>query len=100
MLMSMDQNGKTFVYFPSGDSVAMPLKKGAGIPLSSSIELDNFVGMEVYIAVFSDKRFIVNDVVSAMKTAHDRSGDIKHMSRTLSGYDIKSFLIEKRQRPK
>jgi hypothetical protein len=100
MLMSMDETGKTFVYFPSGDSVAMMLKKGAGIPLSSSIELDNYTGMEVYIAVFSDSRFIVRDVVSALKAAYNRSGSFERMSKTLSGYHTESFIIEKRLRPK
>ncbi len=98
MLMSMDETGKTYVYFPSGDSVAMLLKKGAGVPLSRSIELDNYIGMEVYMAVFSDNRFIINDVVSGMKTALYRAGSLERMSKTLSGYSIESFLIEKRQR--
>jgi hypothetical protein len=100
MLMSMDETGKIFVYFPSGDSVAMLLKKGAGVPLSSSIELDNYIGMEVYMAVFSDKKFIVNDVVAAMKAAYNQSGSFERMSRQLNSYTIKSFIIEKRQRAK
>ncbi|NLD92410.1 MAG: DUF4384 domain-containing protein [Fibrobacter sp.] len=99
MLMSMDETGKTFVYFPSGDSVAMLLKKGSGVPLSSSIELDNYIGMEVYMAVFSDSRFMVNDVISGIKAAYNRTGSFGRMSKTLSGYSIESFLIEKRQRP-
>jgi hypothetical protein len=99
MLMSMDETGKTFIYFPSGDSVAMMLKKGAGIPLSRSIELDSYTGMEVYMAVFSDSIFVVGDVISGMNNEYRRSGSVERMSKTLSGYHIESFLIEKRQRP-
>lgn len=99
MLMSMDATGKTFVYFPAGDSAAMMLKNGAGVPLSSSIQLDNYIGMEVYIAVFSEKRFMVNDIVNRMKSAFKRTGSLDHMNNVLYGYHIECFLIEKRQRP-
>jgi hypothetical protein len=62
ILMSIDTTGSITQYYPlKGDSSEV-LEPGCDIPLSHSILLDEYIGRELFIGVFSERKLSAQDV--------------------------------------
>lgn len=55
VLFSIDKQGNINQFFPESDTITQYLKPGQNIPLPNSIILDEYVGKEDYIFVFTKK---------------------------------------------
>jgi hypothetical protein len=53
ILMGIDTSGTISTYFPANGDSSGVLTPGAGIPLPNSIILDDYIGPELFVALFS-----------------------------------------------
>jgi hypothetical protein len=75
-LISMDTTGAITTYFPATQDSSLALDRGQDIPLPNSIMLDEYTGRELFMGIFSEKRFFVPHLVERLKASFDRSHSI------------------------
>ena len=75
-LISMDTTGAVTTYFPQAADSALALERGQDIPLPNSIALDEYTGRELFMGIFSEKRFFVPELVERLKTSFERAHSI------------------------
>ncbi len=80
ILLGIDENGKVSIYFPDAHDSSIALQKGADIPLPQSIRLDEYIGKELFIAFFSDKRLHVPDIRDQVLTAFNDARSLEKLS--------------------
>ncbi len=75
ILLGMDTSGTVTIYYPVMQDSSYTAESGAAIPLPNSILLDDYVGPELFLAVFSKARLKVSDIqnqcISHYKQTHD-----------------------------
>jgi hypothetical protein len=72
-LISMDTTGAVVTYFPMAHDSSLALERGQDIPLPNSIALDEYTGRELFMGVFSEKRFFVPHLVEKLKASFEKS---------------------------
>lgn len=98
ILLSIDQEGRISTYYPVDGDTSLVLEKGRGIPLPNSIELDSYLGNELYIAAFSESALSLPDVVAKVRAAYDRAGALSGMQIALrSDTAVRTLMITKQE---
>jgi hypothetical protein len=69
----MDTTGAVVTYFPQSHDSSLALDRGQDIPLPNSIALDEYTGRELFMGVFSEKRFFVPHLVEKLKASFEKS---------------------------
>jgi hypothetical protein len=72
-LISMDTTGSATTYFPQAQDSSLALERGQDIPLPNSIALDEYTGRELFMGIFSEKRFFVPHLVERLKASFEKS---------------------------
>ena len=96
ILFSIDEKGTLSTYYPSDADSSFILEKGADVPLPNSIALDDYIGREMFIALFSGHRVYVPDILDQVEEQFARHG----LSEDITGivdheFDIHTILITK-----
>lgn len=60
ILVSVEESGTISTLYPQKEDSSMSVEKGYNIALPGSFQLDDYIGKELYIAVFSDKKLSVS----------------------------------------
>jgi hypothetical protein len=98
MLLSMDENGKTTVYYPGTGDSSVVLEKGRDIPMKNSILLDEYIGRELYIAVFSKEKIWLNHMKEKLNTAYSKAKDLDALEVKVNDKAVvKKIIIEKKE---
>jgi hypothetical protein len=85
ILMSVDTAGSITTYFPGIGDSSMTLESGQELPLPNSIVLDDYIGREVFLGVFSKKTLAVTDVKQRIAHTFAASHSIDSVTGTGSG---------------
>jgi hypothetical protein len=95
VLLSIDERGKVSTYYPSEGDSSILLQKGRDIPLPNSILLDDYVGRELFVAVFSRDRLAVGSIRDKLRAAFENEQDLGMISLAVNRAEIKTVLITK-----
>jgi len=98
-LLCIDGKGAISTYFPaSGDSSAA-VESGRGLPLPNSIVLDDYLGKELYLAVFSSSPLPLATLKEQLARAYADSSDVAKVTIRLgNGAVVKTVLTTKTER--
>jgi hypothetical protein len=96
ILMSIDDTGKVSVFYPAKGDRSMIVEPGNGLPLPNSIILDDYIGRERYIAVFSEKPLEVDAVVNNVRAASKSREGIESLK--IRNATVKIINLTKRSR--
>jgi hypothetical protein len=88
ILLSIDASGAVTQYFPFQGDSSESLEPGQDIPLSHSILLDEYVGKELFIGVFSEKKLPAAAVKGQLRADFDRTRNIDS-----TGLSIKDVVV-------
>ena len=98
ILLSIDQEGRISTYYPVDADTSLVVEKGRDIPLPNSIELDSYLGKELYMAVFSKSALSLPDVVERTKEAYDRADSLSDIEMSLGGdIAVRTLMITKQE---
>ncbi|MBN1307127.1 MAG: hypothetical protein JXA18_04365 [Chitinispirillaceae bacterium] len=97
ILASVDDMGRISVYYPAEGDRSMPLEPGRDLPLPNSILLDEYIGNELYIAVFSARPLRVARVVDKIERAFRERTDLRATVLKIDDAKIRSILLKKRE---
>jgi hypothetical protein len=96
ILFSIDEKGTVSRYYPSDTDSSIILEKGADIPLPNSIALDDYIGRELFVALFSGHRVYLPDIIDQVEETFARNGLAEEI--TFQGdhnFDVHTVLITK-----
>jgi hypothetical protein len=79
ILLSIDRNGNISTYYPAGSDSSIVLEPGANLPLPNSIELDSYLGTELFIALFSESKKYVPEIVERIERAYRNQNTLKKL---------------------
>ena len=96
-LMSLDERGSLTLFHPQGADSLTTLEKGRDLPLPSSIVLDDYLGREMYVAVFSRLPRPLQDVKSAIVKGLGDTASWKAPPVALEGMVVRTVVITKVQ---
>jgi len=98
-LFSADTAGNVTTYYPPSGDRPVELAAGADLPLPNSIELDGYIGPELYIACFASALFSVNSVREAIMQAVAEAGRVDSIVVSPgNGVIVRTVLISKQER--
>jgi hypothetical protein len=98
-LMSIDETGKITCYFPAAQESSMVLERGAGIPLPNSSVLDDYLGRELFMAVFSEQKLDLSEVKDGIRRSYDEAGNIQDLVPDLNKKcTVGTILIHKKKK--
>jgi hypothetical protein len=80
MLLSIDTSGTISQYYPSKGDSSILLEPGQDVPLPHSILLDNYIGEELFVGVFSEKPLYCPPIKKAVQASFDRSRSLDSIS--------------------
>lgn len=96
ILFGIDNKGTVSLYFPQEGDSSIGLQKGADIPLPNSILLDEYIGKELFLAFFSDKKLYVPHVKEHIINEFSRAKSLHKLAQIrLRTADVHALLIEK-----
>jgi hypothetical protein len=99
ILLSIDEKGVLSTYFPASGDSSILLERGTDIPLPSSILLDNYLGRELFIAMFSKKPVPVSPLKEKVLDAFNRCGSLDSLKLGgIEAISVHQFLITKQPR--
>lgn len=78
--LSIDSAGNIYQYCPDNSDSSFIIEKGANIPLPNSITLDDYLGTELFIIVFSKHRTSVEQIKSAIKEEFNKTNNIENLN--------------------
>ena len=90
-LGSIDSTGKVYTFYPENSDSPVLISAGADIPLPNSIQLDSYLGPELYIAAFNQNPFEISSFVRYLENEYQKTKSLEKIS-TNPG---KEFLIRK-----
>ncbi|MBS2031210.1 MAG: hypothetical protein JST54_25145 [Deltaproteobacteria bacterium] len=70
LILSLNERGEVFAYYPLQGAESSPLGAGAGQVLPGSVVLDSTLGHERFYMLFTERPVAVADVESAVHAAH------------------------------
>ncbi len=97
ILASIDDAGHISVFYPAHTDSSMLVEPGRDLPLPNSIVLDDYIGKELFIVVFSARPLQVATVVNEVKRAFSESRDLHKLLLRIDGATIRSILLTKRE---
>jgi hypothetical protein len=97
VLLSSDTSGNISVYFPSSGITSIPLEPGQKLPLPNSIILDNYIGKEVYIALFSKSSINVSSITAKVKESITNGAGFDNLKISFANTIIQTVYITKRE---
>jgi hypothetical protein len=98
-LLSIDEQGKVSIYYPSDGDSSVALQKGSNVPLPNSILLDDYIGKELFVAVFSKRPLYVPDVVERVRSRFRNRPDLEKLSIAApEDGEVSTILIVKARR--
>ncbi len=101
MLFGLDEKGTLTTYLPAKGDNSMTLTKGADIPLPHSILLDDYIGNELFIAVFSAQQLSVSNMKQYIMKQYTDAGTVDTIRfKKTNNFIISSILITKQIREK
>ncbi len=80
MLLSIDQDGRISTYSPNASDSSIALQPGAAIPLPYSIELDEYRGAELFVAVFSSEPVALTALKDRLAETFRKTGDLDSLT--------------------
>jgi hypothetical protein len=99
MLFSLDEQGAFSTYLPAAGDSAITLPRGADLPLPNSILLDEYIGRELFIAVFSERPLAVPTVKSIILKQYAKAGSLDAVNpASMKEFNAHTFLITKAER--
>jgi hypothetical protein len=96
-LISMDTTGAVVTYFPMAHDSSLALERGQDIPLPNSIALDEYTGRELFMGVFSEKRFFVPHLVEKLKASFEKSHAIDSIGINQKDFFTVTFSLTVQQ---
>ena len=97
ILASIDETGNVSVFYPTAGNRSMRLEPGNGVPLPHSIRLDDYIGTERYIAVFSETPLSVTSVTDKIRKSVSGNAALKSVSIEIEDAKVRSVVISKRE---
>lgn len=70
---SIDAQGTVSAYYPADGARSLAIAPGIGLPLPGAVELDDFVGAEMLVAIFSAQAVTEETVREALTSQQERS---------------------------
>jgi hypothetical protein len=99
VLLSVDTAGAVSVFYPSAGDSSVVLKKGQKLPLPHSIELDSYLGKELYVGVFSEKTLPLHVVKDGVSAALENDRELADVQLSFgAGTTVETILITKQER--
>jgi hypothetical protein len=96
LLFSIDQTGKISRYFPDTGSVSITLTPGRDMPLPNSILLDNYIGNEAFVAIFSKTPVEVTPVLEHVRLSFEKKPDLSQIETGLpADCIVRTIIIRK-----
>jgi hypothetical protein len=80
ILISVDTSGSISQYYPSLGDSSISLDPGQDAPLPHSILLDNYIGKELFVGVFSEKPLYCPAIKKALQSSFDRTRSLDSLS--------------------
>lgn len=96
MLMSVDGTGAVSVFYPARGDSSVAIEPGNDLPLPNSIVLDDYIGKEWYVAVFSTRPLHVGTVAGEVRRAFGRHGGDGIAVSGAGNATVKIIRVEKR----
>jgi len=98
ILLSCDTAGTVTRYYPIEGDVSTEVESGANKPLSHSIQLDDYIGNELYIAVFSAHPLILETVIKNVKSEVAKTDCLHDVSLSIDDAVVKLVPLVKKRR--
>lgn len=98
MLLSTDTSGTVSVFYPAGGDSSIELEAGRDLPLPNSITLDNYVGPELYLAVFSALPLHVAHVKEKLKGSLGKTRGLDSLNLNIGDAEVRTVYIIKQER--
>lgn len=99
ILVSIDEKGKISTYYPQTGDSSYVLEKGADIPLPNSIILDDYIGKELYIAIFSKNKLEVSTVRRKLIRSFRQNSELSKLSLSVPSHAlVKKIIISKQEK--
>ncbi len=96
MLFSIDEQGKLSTFLPSGSDSSIALQTGADIPLPHSIQLDDYIGKELFVAIFSEQKLHSKIIKEQLTTQYKKTRALENITIVnTKAYSAHSILITK-----
>lgn len=96
ILLSIDERGEITDYYPSTGDSSISIEPGQDIPLPHSIELDDYIGEEMLIAVFSEHPVALSHVKEAVRTSFAKSGTLRTTAPAIEGdVEVRTIVYAK-----
>lgn len=93
---SIDNKGIIYTYCPEESDSSFIIQNGSGIPLPNSIVLDNYLGDELFITVFSKNRVSVPYIKKEIENAFLETKNLNKFNLDLGkNFYISQTLIKK-----
>ena len=97
ILASIDDSGRVSVFYPAEGDSSMLLEPGSDLPLPNSIVLDEYIGKELFIAVFSARPLQVAAVVGRVRKGFTEGKSLDRLTPSIANATIKSILLTKKE---
>jgi hypothetical protein len=97
ILTSIDASGRISTFYPAGGDRSILLEPGNDLPLPNSIILDDYIGDELFIAVFSAHPLQVAVVVDKIRNVFMERHDLHGMVPDIDHAAIRSILLTKKE---
>ena len=95
ILLSIDSAGAISMYYPTEGDTSVVVPKGQNMPLPNSILLDDYIGRELFVAVFSKQPLFLPLVLETVRSAYEENSDLTSLSIKVPNGEVKSILITK-----
>lgn len=100
ILMSVDTSGRVSVFYPAHGDSSIHLVPGRGLPLEHSILLDDYIGKELFIGLFSAHSLHTASIVDEVKRAVVAADDLHAVDLKIGGAQVQLVPVLKKERPR
>jgi hypothetical protein len=99
VLLSIDEEGRMTTYYPAEGDSAVVVQQGQDLPLPNSIELDSYVGRELYVAFFSVRPVMAETVRGEVRERFSEAGTLDSLRLEPDGDAVaRTVMITKKER--
>ena len=97
MVVGVNEKGESYVFAPYKKKKSIRISSGHGkIPNDTALELDDYLGLERFFFVYSDKPFQLKILRSSIKKAFQGAkGKLLHLRSLPGTWQVKTLLIRK-----
>lgn len=97
-VLGVEGTGAVQTYFPSNGTTSVTVEPGSDIPLPNSIVLDDYIGSELYAAVFSEEPVSTKMVEERVRQVYERETSFGAVAEALGEYGmVDTVRIHKEQ---